>query len=160
MLYYQETTNNIPFFVNETMEDRDEEEVSESEAEEEHSCGEEARYNPSMPAYLQLPLGNSESPGKVQPCSTRQQPNNFQPKKRRKIKCAKTRGPKRCCLGVSTPKQIPITTICMISIVDLPSNKWVRVWFAIVDYTFATNAFAKSSRCMKQPLCRIRFPNT
>ena len=50
MSYYQETTNNIPFFVNETMEDIDEEEVSESEAEEEHSCGEEARYNPSMPA--------------------------------------------------------------------------------------------------------------
>ena len=54
MSYYQETTNNTV-----------EEEVSESEAEEELSCLEEARYNPSMPAYLQLPLGNSESLGKV-----------------------------------------------------------------------------------------------
>ena len=149
MSYYQETTNN-----------RDKEEVSDSEAEEEHSCGEEARYNPSMPAFLQLPLGNSKSPCKVQPCSTRQQPNNFPRKKGERSNVQKPEDQSGVAWGVSTPKPIPITTICMISIVDLPWNKWVRVWFAIVDYTFATNAFAKLSRCMLPRLCRIQFPNT
>ena len=149
MSYYQETTNI-----------RDEEEVSESEAEEEHSCGEEARYNLSMPAYLQLPLGNSEILGKVGPSSTRQQPNNCPPKKKEKCNLPKEKKSSDVAWAVSTPKQIPITTICMISIVDLPSNKWVRVWFAIVDYSFATNAFAKLSRCMLPRLCSIQYPNT
>ena len=102
MSYFQETTNNIPFFVNETMEDSDEEEVSESEAEEEHSCGEEARYNPSMPAYLQLPLGNSESLGKVQPCSTRQQPNNCPKKKEERSNVQKPEDQSDVAWGVST----------------------------------------------------------
>ena len=99
MSYFQETSNNIPFFVNETMEDSDEEEVSESEAEEEHSCGEEARYNPLMPAYLQLPLGKSESPGEVQPC-TRQQPNNCA-KKTKKDQMCKNQRTKAVLLGGS-----------------------------------------------------------
>ena len=72
MSYYQETTNI-----------RDEEEVSNGETEEDYSCGEEARYNPSVPAYLQLPLGKSEILGRVRPSATRQQPNNCPPKKKK-----------------------------------------------------------------------------
>ena len=82
------------------------------------------------------------------------------PKKEERSSVQKPEDQSGVAWGVTTPKPIPITTICMISIVDLPSNKWVGVWFAIVDYSFATNAFAKLNRCILTRLCWIRYPNT
>ena len=85
MSYFQEDLNDNPFFSDETEEDEDEEDkysldsqsshvlrrsnvVFESDTDEEDSFAEEARYNPSRPAYHQLPLGKAENPEIVQPC--------------------------------------------------------------------------------------------
>mmetsp|Transcript_13931 Transcript_13931/g.29239 ORF Transcript_13931/g.29239 Transcript_13931/m.29239 type:complete len:95 (+) Transcript_13931:229-513(+) len=85
MSYFQEGLGGDPFFSDKTEEDEDEEEkyslesqsshvlprnrvFFESDTDEEDSFAEEARYNPSRPAYLQLPLGKAESPEIVQPC--------------------------------------------------------------------------------------------
>ena len=104
MSYFKEKLNNNPFLPDETEEDADEEEkysvdsqssvvlprnrvVFESDADEEDSFAEEARYNPSRPVYYQLPLGKAENSEIVQPC--RQAQINYQKKKRRKTERTK-----------------------------------------------------------------------
>ena len=85
MSYFQEDLNDDPFFSDETEEDEDEEEeeysleskssyilpryevVVESDTEKEDSSYDEAHYDPSRPAYLQLPPKPVEMPERIQP---------------------------------------------------------------------------------------------
>ena len=47
--------------------------------------------------------------------------------------------------AVPSPKPILTTTICTVLIVDPPKTSKEGDWFAIVDYSFVTNVFRKSS---------------
>ena len=131
--------NEDPFFSDKS----GDEEVLENDRFEEDRFPVPFRYDPLRPAYLQLPLGMAEIPAKTEQLHRQAWMKSKKIKReRRKIKQANQRP---VAWVVTIQKPIQTTTICMISIVDQPSKKRVRVCFVIVDCSFATSAFAKLS---------------